>query len=509
METSFYYCFLLFFFLFFLSKRLLGINKNLPPSPGVSLPIIGHLHLLKKPLHRTFADLSKKYGPILYLKFGSRPAVLVSSPAAVEECFTKNDIILANRPKLLAGKHLGYDYTTLVWASYGNHWRNLRRIASIELLSSNRIQTFSNVRVEEVRSLARRLFRGSMDGEFMTVDMKSMLFELTLNVLMRMIAGKRYYGENTAELDDAKKFKEIVTETFQLSGASNIGDFVPALKWVGLTNIEKRLEILQRKRDRFMQELVEEHKRANSDDSASGKRCKTMIDVLLDLQKDEPEYYTDEIIRGMMLVMLTAGSDTSAGTLEWALTLLLNNPEALLKAREEIDTNVGQSKLIEESDIANLPYLQGIINETFRMQPAAPLLPAHESSEECILGGFKIPRGTMLLVNMFAIQNDPKLWEEPTKFKPERFLSTEGKGEGLGYMLLPFGAGRRRCPGEGLAIRNIGLGLGTLIQCFEWERIGEEMVDMVEGSGLSMPKAHPLVAKCRPRPTMVHLLSNA
>lgn len=306
METSFgSYCFLLlFFFLFYvLSKHLLQINKNLPPRPGLSLPIIGHLYLFnfKTPLYRTLANLSNKYGPILFIQFGSRPAVLVSSPSAAEECFTKNDIIFANRPRLLAGKHLGYNYTTLVWTSYGQHWRNLRRIASLEILSSNRLQMFYSIRVDEIRSLIHRLFTGSKGDNFMTFDMKSLFFELTLNVMMRMMAGKRYYGENLTELDEAKKFKEIVTETFELSGATNIGDFVPVLKWVGLNKIEKRLAMLHRKRDNFVQDLIEEHRKSRTD-SASEQRNKTMIDVLLALQEAEPEYYTDEIIRGMIQV---------------------------------------------------------------------------------------------------------------------------------------------------------------------------------------------------------------
>lgn len=202
--------------------------------------------------------------------------------------------------------------------------------------------------------------------------------------------------------------------------------------------------------------------------------------------------------------MLSAGTDTSAGTMEWALSNLLNNPKTILQAQAEIDTNVGQRRLIEESDMATLPYVNGILKETLRMYPVAPVLVPHESSEECSIGGFHVPRGTMLLVNMWLIQNDPNLWEEPSKFKPERFQRPE---EEIGkYMLLPFGAGRRGCPGEGFAMRIIGLALGTLIQCFEWKRVGEEMVDMSEGGGLTMPKAQPLFAMCRPRPVMTELL---
>lgn len=203
--------------------------------------------------------------------------------------------------------------------------------------------------------------------------------------------------------------------------------------------------------------------------------------------------------------MLAAGTDTSSGTMEWALSLLLNHPESLAKSQTEIDNQIGQSRLIEESDLTNLPYLRGIINETLRMYPSAPLLAPHESSENCTVGGFHVPRGTMLLVNAWAIQNDPKLWLQPEQFKPERFLNVQEERDG--FIWLPFGTGRRGCPGEGLANRIVGLALGSLIQCFEWERRSEEMVDMTEGAGLTMPKARPLIAKCRPRPTMLALLS--
>lgn len=205
-------------------------------------------------------------------------------------------------------------------------------------------------------------------------------------------------------------------------------------------------------------------------------------------------------------VMLSAGTDTTAATMEWALSLLLNNPEALKRAQTEIDTQTGgSSRLIQESDLPKLPYLHGIINETLRMYPAAPVLVPHESSEECVIEGFQVPKGTMLLVNLWAIQNDPKLWEEPQKFMPERFLKLEGQRDG--FKLMPFGYGRRGCPGENMAMHVAGLVLGTLIQCFEWERDGEELVNMSEGPGLTMPRVYPLLAKCRPRPIMTDLLS--
>lgn len=187
------------------------------------------------------------------------------------------------------------------------------------------------------------------------------------------------------------------------------------------------------------------------------------------------------------------------------MSLLLNNPETLIRAQTEIDNRTEHSRLVDDSDISQLPYLHGIINETLRMYPAAPVLVPHESSTDCTVGGYRVPRRTMLLVNLWAIQNDPKLWDEPRKFKPDRFIDFDGQSDGL--VLMPFGYGRRRCPGENLAMRVVGLALASLIQCFEWARDGGEMVDMSEGAGLAMPKAQPLVAKCRPRLMMGKLLS--
>uniref|UniRef100_A0A5B6ZMB2 Uncharacterized protein n=1 Tax=Davidia involucrata TaxID=16924 RepID=A0A5B6ZMB2_DAVIN len=491
---------------FFLQK-----TQNQPPSPFPTLPVLGHLYLLKKPLHRTLSNIATRYGSILLLRFGSRPVILVSSPSAAEECLTKNDVVFANRPRLLAGKYLGYNYTSLAWAPYSDHWRNLRRISSVEILSSHRLQMLSGIRADEVRSVIRRLFRASAADQT-AVDMKSAFFGLMVNVMMRMMAGKRYYGddENVAEVEEARRFREIVVETFQLAGATNMGDFLPILRWVGVRGLEKRLMRLQDKRNVFMQELIEEHRKGMGNGSGGnseelGGRKKTMIEVLLSLQEIEPEYYTDEIIRGIMLVLLAAGTDTSAGTMEWALSLLLNNPEVLKKAQDEIDKQVGQHRLVNESDIADLPYLRCIINETMRMYPAGPLLLPHESSEECTIGGFRIPRGSMLMINLWAIQNDPKTWVDPRKFKPERFEGLEGVRDG--FKLMPFGSGRRGCPGEGLAMRMLGFALGSLIQCFDWERVSKDMIDMTEGTGLTLPKAQPLMAKCQPRPTMLNLLS--
>ncbi|KAL2471594.1 Cytochrome [Abeliophyllum distichum] len=227
-----------------------------------------------------------------------------ASPSAAEECLNKNDIIFANRPRTMAGKYLGNDYTSLATTSYGDHWRIMRRISSMEILSTQRLQMLQSIRTDEVKAMIRRLYRASETQQ--AVDMKIVFFELMINVMMRMISGKSYYGENVEEIEEAKKFREIVIETFQLGGTSNMADFLPMLRWLGVGGVEKRLMVLQKKRDASMQELVEECKRRmrsnNGGDLDMGGKNKTMIEVLLTLQEKEPEYYTDGIIGILMLV---------------------------------------------------------------------------------------------------------------------------------------------------------------------------------------------------------------
>ncbi|MBA0638812.1 hypothetical protein Godav_029490 [Gossypium davidsonii] len=175
---------------------------------------------------------------------------------------------------------------------------------------------------------------------------------------------------------------------------------------------------------------------------------------------------------------------------------LLNNPHVLEKARAELDKLVGQEKLVEEADVAKLPYLQSIISETLRLYPAAPLLVPHSASEICSIEGYEIPKDAIVMVNAWAIQRDPNLWDDALSFKPERFEEGKEMSDQI-YKLMPFGLGRRACPGMVLAQHVLGLTLGALIQCFEWERVSEKKIDMTEGQGLTMPKVQPLEAMCK------------
>ncbi|XP_034689407.1 cytochrome P450 81Q32-like [Vitis riparia] len=464
-------------------------HGNLPPSPP-PLPIIGHLHLVRGGgLHRTFRSLSEKYGPILFLQLGWQPTVIVSSPSVVEECFTKNDIVLANRPLFLLGKYLGYNFTALAWAGYGDHWRNLRRLSTLEVFSPSRLDLIVGIQKDEVKCLLQRLSPDSRDG-FGKVELKSKFSELTFNIITRAVAGKRFYGEDV-DAEVSLNFRNLINEIFQSAEATNPADLLPIFRWIDYQGFERKMIEVSGKSDVFMQGLIDEHR----SDRSSLESRNTMIDHLLSLQKSQPEYYTDEIIKGLIMVLILAGTETSATTTEWAMALLLNHPNSLKKAIAEIDNRVGQERIMDETDLPNLPYLQNIVRETLRLYPPGPLLVPHVSSEECEIGGYHIPKHTMVMVNAWAIQRDPKLWHDATSFRPERFET--GKAET--YKFLPYGVGRRACPGASMANRLIGLTLGTLIQCYSWERVSDKEVDMTGAEGLTMPKKTPLEAMCKPR----------
>ncbi|KAK9073162.1 hypothetical protein SSX86_007486 [Deinandra increscens subsp. villosa] len=436
--------------------------------------------------------MSHNLGPVMLLHFGVRKVVVVASPSAVEECFTKtNDVVVANRPQLLHAKHLNYNYTSMGVAPYGTLWQALRRVAATELLSATRLDTTTNLREHEVKLMCRQIYKDSSDK----VDFKSWFRDLTNNITTMAIIGKRYYGDeiNISDLSQALEFREMMEQFFKLMHTQTLGDFIPVIRWVGFDGVEKKMIDTMKRVDEFLDEVVVERRCIGSLESG------IIVDKLLVLQEEKPELYTDEIIKGFILIMLIAGTETPYLTLEWSMSLLLNNPNAMEAIKNEIHTHVGSHRLLQESDLDKLNYLQNVVNESLRLYPTLPLLLPRETSNDITIRGYLVPRGTMLMVNAWAVQRDPILWDEPDKFMPERFDSQDDNI----YKLLAFGVGRRGCPGTNLGYRILGLTLGTLIQAFECEKTGVEEIDMTALYGVSMVKLKPLQALCTPRSNMI------
>ncbi|XP_021724291.1 cytochrome P450 81D11-like [Chenopodium quinoa] len=453
-------------------------NMNLPPSPP-SIPIWGHLHLLKPPFHKTLLTLSERYGPIFSLRLGFQPLLVISSPSAVEECLNKNDIVFADRPNFIVGKILGYNFSILIWSPYGDHWRNLRRVGATTMFSFRKVNEASPSRKIEIHNMILEILTKS-EGGTKKVNLNKIFDMVAHSFVMRVINGKPW-------------------DNMDLTPPSSMTmcDYFPILKWVGFGWIsERKLKKLWKKRDEYLQNLLDECREGLRRSSCNEEvATKTLIEQLLDMQEAKPNCYTDEFIKSFILMQLLAGSETTTQTLDWAMSNLIDNPKIIAKAREEIDLLVGKGRLVDESDVPKLNYISWIMYETIRLFPPAPLLFPHYSSKDCIIGGFHVKKGTMLYVNAWAIQRDPNLWDEPNVFKPERFAyETEG------YKFFPFGIGRRSCPGNAFAIRNITLALATLIQCFDWDV-------PVKGGGNIGPKEKPLEAIFHLRSSMVDVVA--
>nr|XP_043618032.1 cytochrome P450 81Q32-like [Erigeron canadensis] len=468
-------------------------GSNLPPTIFPSLPIIGHLYLfVSGALQKNLAKLTSKYGPILFLKFGVQNVLIVADPKITEECFTKdNDVSFANRPKLQFATILAYNSTNTAWAPYGPYWLHLRGIEKTQFFSSTRLQDLYDVRADEGMAMIRSIVPDSSSQ----VDLSSVFADYITNLIIMWTAGKRFGGEDAAK---GKELQDIVKTTFEL-GDTNLGDYLPFLKWLGFTkSLEQRMWDCVNDRDTFFNNLLAEFRQGKG---VLIDKDKTMLGNLLKLQDKDPDYWPDEILSSVLLNIIADCIDKCTSTMSWALALLLNNPSALKKAQEEIDSVVGSERFLEESDLSNLPYLGCVLKETMRLYPVVPVLVPHYSSEESVVQGYTIPKGTMVIVNQWGIQHDSNLWPDPESFKPERFESEITPK----LKFMPYSSGLRMCAGSALATPSVGLAIALVLQCFNWERISDELVDMTEGSGLVLIKEKPLVAKCTPRPIMENL----
>ncbi|PKI47395.1 hypothetical protein CRG98_032230 [Punica granatum] len=490
--------FLIWLFSFVLVRSILSkafpSRKRLLPSP-LALPIIGHLHLLKPIPHKALQRLSRRHGPIFRLSFGSVPFVVTSSPETAREFLRVHEGSFSNRPSTVAVRYLTYGAEDFSFAPYGPFWKFMKKLCMTELLGTRTLEQFFPVRHEEVETLIRWKSR-----EDKLIDIGEELTRLASNIISRMTMGKRCSGTSA----EAGEVRKMVDEVGALTGEFNLQDYIWFCKNIDLQGLGKRLRDVQARLDAMMEEILKEHEETRKKQvSACGPEATTrdIVDILLDFVEDEraKQRLSREGVKAFILEMFTTGTGTSAGVIQWALAELINHPAVLQRLQNEIDSVVGTGRLVEESDIPSLPYLQAIVKETLRLHPSGPLF-TRESTEECTVGGYHIPANTRLIINVWAIGKDPNYWEEPLEFRPERFMLGEGKSSevdvrGQYYQLLPFGSGRRSCPGVSLALQVIQAALASLVQCFDWKAgTGKNCkVDMTEAPGITLTFAHPFV----------------
>ncbi|KAF3435663.1 hypothetical protein FNV43_RR22754 [Rhamnella rubrinervis] len=466
-------------------------NKNKcrrsPPEPAGAWPLIGHLHLLggaNKLLHRTLAAIADEYGPAFWLRIGIHRALVVSNWQVVQECFTADDKVFSTRPKFFAVKLMGYDHAMLGLAPYGQYWRDIRKLAELyEKCIEN--------------------------GGQALVEMKERLGDMAMNIIVRMVAEKRYFGSGPSGAEESRQCQKALASFLYFVGVFMATDAVPFLGWLDVVRgYVREMKKTARDLDCVLGRWVDEHRRRRLRGRIEQEE-QDFIHVMLSVM-DEGEVSADEadtVIKATCMSLILAGSDSTLVTLTWAISLLLNNPHKLKKAQEELDVQVGKHREVKKSDIKHLFYLQAIVKETLRLYPATPLSVPHEAMEDCTVAGFHVPARTRLFVNLWKLQRDPCIWSNPSEFQPERFLTEHAHFDvrGQNFEFIPFGSGRRSCPGISFALQVLHLSLARLLHGFNLERVSEELVDMSEGPGMTMPKATPLEVILVPRlPSMLY-----
>ncbi|XP_056159091.1 cytochrome P450 71AU50-like [Syzygium oleosum] len=470
-------------------------NKRLPPGPR-GFPILGNLHLLGKNPHHNLHKLAKKYGPLMHLRLGSVPTMVVSSPEVAEQFLKTHDLVFASRPPIEAAKHISYEQRNLTFAPYGPYWRNIRKMCTLELLSNAKINSFKSIRKEEVGLFVNFLKDASHNRT--AIDLSAKISSLSADMSCRMVFGKKYMDK---EFDD-RGFKAVIQEGLVLAATPNIGEYIPYLAPFDLQGLTKRMKAVSKVFDAFFEKIIDEHMECKKEEGET----KDFVDVMLGIMGlNEGEYHIDRPhIKAIILDMLVASMDTSATTIEWAMAELIKHPSAMKKLQEELEKAVGLNRAVEESDTDGLDYLDMVIKEAMRLHPVAPLLLPHESTEDCTVSGFHIPYKSRVIVNVWSIGRDPKVWttHDPEDFVPERFLRSSVDVKGRDFQLLPFGAGRRGCPGMQLGLTVVRFIITQLVHCFDWELPGgmsPSELDMTEEFGLTTPKAKHLVVTPRYR----------
>ncbi|XP_065860350.1 cytochrome P450 76T24-like [Euphorbia lathyris] len=459
---------------------------SLPPGP-TPFPIIGNILEMGINPHHSLTNLSKKFGPLMTLKLGTITTIVISSPEFAKEALQKHDQALSSRT--IPNAALAHDHYkfSVAWLPVSDQWRSLRKVMTIELFTLKKLELSQNLRQKKVQELLGFVGEKCKIGE--AVDIGQAAFTTVLNLI-----SNTFFSIDLGSYDSdlCLQFYEAVVDIMEEAGKPNVADYFPLLQMMDPQGIRRRtkicLDVLFEKFDGIFR------KRLQSSSRIVEER-QDLLDFLLNMSQEENDSDLSLVeIKHLLLDLFVAGTDTTAKTLEWGMAELLRNPEKLLNLKKELKEVEGE---IQESDINKLPYLQAIVKEIFRLHPPAPFLVPHKAESDVEIGGFKIPKNAQILVNVWAMGRDEKIWENPDRFEPERFLASKIDVKGRDFELIPFGAGRRICPGLPLAHRMLHLMLASLVHSFNWKlshSVQPNELDMTEKFGLSLAKAQPLLA---------------
>lgn len=478
--------------LLFLKPFLLPSKpRNLPPGPA-GLPFLGSLLQLGARPHESLFNMARRHGQVMTLRLGLVTSVVVSSPEAARETLQKHDENFSDRavPDVITAQP--NPEFTLAWVPGDQRWRARRRVCSTQMFTAQRLDALQHLRHQKVHQLVTHIKKSCEPGR--EVDIGQLAFATTLNLMSSTMFSIDIVDP---EFQTAQEFKDLVWRIMEDAGKPNPSDYFPAVRRFDLLGVKRHIQPAYMRLHEIFDEIIDKRLKERATGSSESSKSGDFLDVLLDQCEEEGSEFTRQSIKPVILDLFIAGSDTSALTTEWAMAELLHNPSLLQRSRDELTAAIGTERPVQESDTRHLPYLQAIVKETLRLHPAVPLLLPYKSKNDAEVCGYVIPKGMQVLVNAWAIGRDPSYWEDPLSFTPERFLGSNVDYKGRDFEYIPFGAGRRICPGLPLAIRMVHLMVASLVQSFNWklpEGMAPESLDMQEQFGVTLRKAIPLRA---------------
>ncbi|OAY59050.1 cytochrome P450 CYP73A100 [Manihot esculenta] len=460
-------------------------HHNLPPGP-ISIPIFGNWLQVGNDLnHRLLASMAKSYGPIFLLKLGSKNLAVVSDPELATQVLHTQGVEFGSRPRNVVFDIFTGNGQDMVFTIYGDHWRKMRRIMTLPFFTNKVVQHYSTMWEKEMEFVVNDLFKydeKKMRSEGIVIRKRLQL--MLYNIMYGMMFDARFESQDDPLFIEATRFNSERSRLAQ-SFDYNYGDFIPLLRPLLRGYLNKCKDLQQRRLAFFNNYFVEKRRKIMA---ANGEKhhINCAIDHILYAQM-KGEISEDNVLYIVENINVAA-IETTLWSMEWAIAELVNHPTVQRKIREEIST-VLKGNPITESNLHELPYLQATVKETLRLHTPIPLLVPHMNLEEAKLGGFTIPKETKVVVNAWWLANNPKWWKNPEEFRPERFFEEECSTEAVAggkvdFRYLPFGMGRRSCPGIILALPILGLVIGKLVSKFEMKGPpGIEKVDVSEKGG--------------------------
>ncbi|GJN09670.1 hypothetical protein PR202_ga27695 [Eleusine coracana subsp. coracana] len=457
-------------------------KKRRPPGPW-NLPLVGGLlHLLKSHPHIALRDLANKYGPVMFLRIGQIDTVVISSPGAAQQVLQEKDLTFASRPSIPNLEIFCYGNVDVALAPYGAYWRMLRKLCTMELLSGKMVRKLAPVRNYETLSLIRKIHVGSKCKE--PVNLGKLLVSCA-----NAITSKAAFGQVcSGELQD--QFLSAIEVAIKISGGMSFGDLFPSMQFVDvITGVRRRSWQARWQLDVVFDKIIAQCDAQRGDD---------LVSVLLRIRdKGELEFPFDTTnIKAIIADMFTAGTETTSSVAEWVMLELMKNPDVMAKAQDEVRRVFGnKSAQDHENLIDELPYLKIVIKEGMRLHPVVPLLIPRLCRETCDIGGFEVVEGTRVMVNTWAMARNPEHWHDGEKFWPERFEDGKTDYKASRFDYLPFGAGRRRCPGDNFGLAVLELIVARLLYYFDWslpDGIHPDEINMDVVFGVTMRRKYQL-----------------